>query len=406
MDVFQGNPSLAEVDDALKPLLDGLSYAVTHHRLVVIHTLWQTVRSIALLPFHLHLRWPGLIDALPLTVTCAFVPFLNADAYQVHLPLYSPQEANLARRRARAYRNTANTSFAGDFVHPDWEEGYARHRRDFQERLLPGCSFLAVGAVGQTGHIARGSRPHLGAIAVRKAPRPYLLVPAHGPLSAEAYAALAHADLLLVNLQKVRGRHALTVIREVLLRRGRDQPSLLIASSPSDLFALGWNELGLDATDYLFGHAPAVRTVHITMVGQDRPQAERTFEVAVTELRGSSPLAETLATFATAAWWSSRQSIAEESGETDASFRRFRAALERASLDAPAEARLFTAANALITDTFRNCELARERLNAVIEAVFSSPARESTLVLAKHSRPVEHIQAAIAASSDVTPAAF
>ncbi len=403
MDVFQGNPSLTEVDDALKPFLDGLSHAVTHRCLVVIHTLWQPVRFAALLPFHLHLRWPGLIDALPLTVTCAFVPFLNADAYQVGLPLYSPQEANLARRRARAYRNTANTSFSGDFVHPDWEEGFARHRPHWQDRLLPGCSFLAVNAVGQTGHIARGSRPHLGAIAVRKAPHPHILVPAHGPLSAEAYSALAHADLLLVNLQKVRGRHALTVIREVLIARGANQPSLLIASSPSDLFALSWNELDLDATDYLSGHAPAVQAVRVTMVGLDRPQAERTFEVAVAELRGSSPLAETLATFATAAWWSSRQSIAQESGETDASFRRFHAALERASMEAPAEARLFTAADTLITDTFRNCELAQERLNAVIEAVFSSPAGESILVLAKHSLAAAHIQVAIAVSGGVTP---
>ncbi len=93
MDVFQGKPSLTEVDEQLKPLLDGLSYAVTHHRLVVIYTLWHQVHDTALLPFHLHLRWPGIIDALPLTtISCTFLPYLNTDAYQVHLPLYSPQE--------------------------------------------------------------------------------------------------------------------------------------------------------------------------------------------------------------------------------------------------------------------------------------------------------------------------
>ena len=403
MDVFQGKPSLIEVDEQLKPLLDGLSYAVTHRRLVVVHTLWQQIPYNALLPFHLHLRWPGIIDALPLTVTCTFLPYLNADAFQVHLPLYSPQETNLARRRARSYRNTANTSLNDDFVHPDWEEGFARHRPHWQDRLLPGCSFLAVDTVGQTGHIVRGSRPYLGTIAVRKAPRPRVLVPAHGSLSAEAYAALAHSELLLVNLQKVRGRHTLAVIREILLLRGADQPGLLIASSPSDLFALGWKELGLDATYFQFGHVPAVHAVQVTVVGQDRPQAEREFEFAVTELQGFSPLVEALARFATAAWWSSRQNIAQDSGATDASFRRFHAALERASFDAPAEARLFTTANVLITDTFKNCELARERLNAVVEAVFSSPTGEPTLVLAKHNLAAEYIQAAIAASAGVPP---
>ncbi len=257
--------------------------------------------------------------------------------------------------------------------------------------------------MGQTGCIARGSRPYLGKIAVRKAPRPQVLVPAHGSLSAEAYNALAHSDLLLVNLQKVRGRQALTIIREILLLRGADQPGLLIAYSPSDLFALGWKELGLDATYYQFGHAPAVHIVNVTVVGQDRPQAEREFEFAVTELRGSSPLAESLSTFATAAWWSSRQNVAQDSGAADAAFRRFQVARERASFDAPAEAQLFTTANMLITSTFKNGELARERLNAVVEAVFSSPTGEPTLVLAKHSPAAERIQEAIAAYAGVTP---
>src|SRR5947209_5819953 len=105
----EGTVSLEKVDDALGPLLNGLSLALTRRCPVVIHTLWHTIPYTALLPFHLHLRWAGKLDALPLTVTCAVVPFLNADARLVQTPLYYTHEANIVRRQARFHRNTTKT---------------------------------------------------------------------------------------------------------------------------------------------------------------------------------------------------------------------------------------------------------------------------------------------------------
>lgn len=350
--------SLTRVDDTLEPLLSCLSLAMTHHCPVIAHTLWNSIPYTALLPFQLHLRWPGRVSNLPLTMTCTIVPFLHVDARIVQVPLYSADEANNVRFQARAYRYASKSDCAGDFVHPDWEEGWRKHRDSFQKLLLPGCSFLSTDAISQSGQISRGNRPYLGARASRSAPRPHILVPTHGLLSDEASSLLASSDLLLVNLQKVRGLNMLAGIREVLLRRGDKQPSLIIASSPSDLSALKWNELGLTAMDCVVSIAPRLNTVATTIIGKDRPQTERRFDFAISELRGLSPRIDTLAHLATAAWWAGRQTMVHTDRE-DGSLYRFSTALEQARREAPSEARLFTAAEALLTETFEDQALGK-----------------------------------------------
>ncbi len=335
------------------------------------------------------------------TFTCAVVPFLNPDARLVQIPLYQANEANKVRHQARAHRYALKSYFNNDFVHPDWEEGFRKHRAVLQERLLPGCSFLSIDTVGQSGQISRGNRPYLGARAVRSAPRPHILVPAHGSLSKEAIAVLASADLLLVNLQKVRGQNVLNVIREVLLSRGNKLPSLIIASSPSDLSAIMWSELGLDSADYFVGTAPSLSKVEVTIIGKDRPQIERNFDFAVAELRGYTPLVDNLARLATAAWWAARQNMIQGDRE-DLGLRRFLAALGEARLEAPSEARLLAAAENLVTETFEDRKLAQERLKAVLEAVFAVPNEKRTLVITKHSGVAIQLQTAIAEAAGVT----
>src|SRR5437660_5453917 len=155
----EGALSLEKMDYALHPLMDGLSLALTHRCPVIIHTLWHPILYTALLPFHLHLRWPGKINELPLTISCSVVPFFNADARLVQFPLYNAHQANKMRLQARHYRDVSKTDFEGDFVHPDWEEGFRKHRTTLQERILPGGSFLAVDTVGAGGCISRGHRP-------------------------------------------------------------------------------------------------------------------------------------------------------------------------------------------------------------------------------------------------------
>jgi len=398
----EGALSLEKVDYALHPLMEGLSLALTQRCPVIIHTLWHPLPYTALLPFHLHLRWPGKINELPLTISCSLIPFLNADARLVQSPLYNAHEANKMRLQARHYRDVSKADFEGDFVHPDWEEGFRKHRTILQERILPGCSFLAVDTVGANGCISRGHRPYLGSRATRKAPRPHVLVPAHGFLSREAYAVLASTDLLLVNLQGIRGQNILTTVREVVLARGSKLPSLIICSSPNDLSSIAWTELNIQALDLVLGTAPQLDKVEVTIIGRDRPQAERDFDFAVTEIRGYSPLVDSLAKLASAAWWSGRQNLAGENVE-DLAFRRFRQALERAQLEAPSEARLLTTAISLLMKTFEDHELAEERLKAVLEAIFAVPIKRHALVLAKHGWAANYLRTVIAEFVEVTP---
>lgn len=393
--------SLAKVDEALNPIIDGLALALTQCRPVVVYNLWHFLPYTALIPFHLHLRWAGKFDALPLSITCSFVPFLSKDASLTRVPLYQTEEANAVRRQARIHRNNLKSNFANDFVHPDWEEGLIKHRATLRGKLLPGCSFLSVDTVGQFGQITRGHRPYLGARAVRNAPRPHILVPAHGTLSKEAYKVLASTDLLLVNLQKIRGQNSLAVIREVLLARGNNLPSLIIASSPSDLSAIKWDELAIDSTNYFLGTTPNPSKIEVTIVGKDRPQLERDFNFAVAELRGYSPLVDNLARLATNAWWAGRQSIVQEDKE-DLNFRRFLDALEQARIESPSEARMFTSAENLISKTFEDQELSQERLEATLDAIFAVPNKKRTLVLTKHAGVAAQLQTAIANAVGVT----
>lgn len=397
-----GALSLEKVDYALHPLIDGLSLALTHRCPVIIHTLWHPIPYTALLPFHLHLRWPGKINELPLTTSCSIVPFLNADARLVQSPLYNAHDANKMRLQARHYRDVSKSDFEGDFVHPDWEEGFRKHRTTLQERSLPGCSFLSVDTVGAEGCITRGHRPYLGSRATRKAPRPHVLVPAHGSLSHKAYALLASTDLLLMNLQGIRGQNVLATVREVLEARGGNLPSLIICSSPNDLSSIAWAELNINALDYIFGSAPQLDKIEITIIGKDRPQAERDFDFAVTEIRGYSPLVDGLTKLVSAAWWSGRQNLVVGNVE-DLALRRFRQALDRAQLEAPSEARLLTAAISLLMKTFEDNELAQERLKAVLEAIFAVPIKRQALALTKHSWAANYLRTVIAEFVGVTP---
>lgn len=134
--------SLAMIDDALKPLLDGLALALQSCGPVVVHTLWHPLPYISLLPFHLHLRWAGCIDALPLTITCTVAPFLHADSRLVQTPLYEIDKAHMLRDRARFQRYKLQSYHTDDFKHPHWEESLRkpRHRDAFQGKLLPGNS--------------------------------------------------------------------------------------------------------------------------------------------------------------------------------------------------------------------------------------------------------------------------
>jgi hypothetical protein len=391
----------ANVDANVQPLLSALRLATDRQQLVVVHQLWHRNRHWALLPFHLHLRWPGTLDALPLSATFALLPFRQSDARLLQTALYAPDDAKRARRQARAFRHELGADLREDFVHEDWEEGLERHRAELSGRLLPPISYLAVDTVTRSGSISRGTRPCLGRFAVRNGFRPHVLVPARGELPESACGLLAGADVMLMDLQGVRGYRALAVMREVLRQRPTHTPGLLLTASPNDLIALDWEALGLEALNFHSGAAPTVHEIRVTIVGRDRPQAEREFEFAVEELLGHSAEIDRLADLAKAAWWSGRQAVAL-GDDSDPTLRRFAQALEHLESQDPLDARLFSAARELLSRTFCDTELATERKAAVVEAVLSLPATVGTLVLSRHGYAAASVRQAIADASGTT----
>src|SRR5262245_28364493 len=66
---------LEDCDMLLRPLLPALDRAIRQKSTVAVLSLWNPNRVVALLPAHLHLRWPGEIASLSLTPVVGILPF-------------------------------------------------------------------------------------------------------------------------------------------------------------------------------------------------------------------------------------------------------------------------------------------------------------------------------------------
>jgi hypothetical protein len=292
---------LRSVDEDLVPLLPALRAAVQSRQLTVALGFWQRVRFVGLLPFHLHLRWPDCIERLPLNASFAMVPFV--DAHLLSIPLYRVSAANEIRRSARLARHEARRCCPNDLVHTDWERGFDKHRAKLGAMVLPGTSFIAADFVSPTGAITKGHRPLLGRFTVREGWRPIVRLPNNQGVSAASAHVLSTVDLLVITSQGLRGRRVLESARYMIRARGVHAPSLIVASTPNDLIALGLEDLVSDAPIFTFGTLPHVSRVTVTTVSRDRPLLDREFEFAVAELSAISPAVRNLVELARSAWW-------------------------------------------------------------------------------------------------------
>jgi hypothetical protein len=92
----------------LVQLVVPLQRAIERRGVVVVLGLWHRMRYVDLLPFHVHLRWPGVVDGLPLNATIAVAPLLDTEL--VNTPLYGVAAAREARRAARWARSQDGTA--------------------------------------------------------------------------------------------------------------------------------------------------------------------------------------------------------------------------------------------------------------------------------------------------------
>lgn len=387
------------VDGQLQSLLQCLSLALYSQKAVIALQMWQHSHYFSLLPFHLHLRWTNVIDHLPLTFRMGIAPFLKAHEALASSPLYKVKDVICAREEARRARGEKHSFLPEDFSITDWERGCNNHFEELKNRLLPGASFLRIDEVLPDGSINKGNRFLLGKLASRQLPCPTLLTPAKSGISRYSARVFAGLDLMLVNLQGLRGRRVINSVRNVLHARGFDRASLIIASSPSDLLAMGVDIFPQSVPISLIGAPPKIGEAVVLQVGQDRPIAERGFEFAIEELRGRSDLTDYLVDLAKSAWWAAKQSVNDE-GDFEPEVRHFVNALDKASSNNADDVGLLNSGRELILQATADAEHARERLQAVAKAALYTKGSASTLIITR-GKGVSRVRREIAALLDL-----
>lgn len=383
---------LTSVDKALEPLLTILRQHVEPSRPTIALGLWQPRCPVELLPFHLHLRWPDAVPTLPLNGVCSLVPAPT----HFDLPaLYRVRDVVSALQRGRSVRARSSGRAPDDLTPPDWEVGYSRHKEKLHNIVLAGSSFVSVDTIAaKTGSVEPGHRSVLGRYAGRNPPRPAVRVPGRGSLTPASAAALRAANLLLVDLQRLRGPRALQTV-ELVLAEPSGGRVLIVASSPTDLLVFGRTLPVENAAVIAFGSPPLAPILTIHQIGTDRLIAERQIEFAIALEPGSSEVAAVLARLSTSAWWATSQSLRTD-GVPEPELNRLMRTLDRLESEAPDDVGRFRHAAALIASRAAQ-EGAAERRRAVIHAVERVQGRGDILVLTRNAAAAAYLQAELAA---------
>lgn len=385
------------IDAELSALLPALQR--TEHGRVVVLAQVRRVEFVGLIPFQLHARWPDALHWLPLTATVAVIPFSAADLAVACLPLYRVSDVRAARLSARSTRHTESRNFRDDFVHPDWEAGAARLRGQLDHILLPACAFVSIERVRNDGGGNRMPRPTLGRHADRHAPRPRVLTPGARGTSTQAVEALASADLVVVDLQRLRGKRSLQTVQALLAARPAARPTLIVASSPSDLFAAGFDDAPRPDRFVLFGSPAPLESVEVVVVARDRLAADERFHAALRHLAGQSITAGRLVDLAHGAWWAIRQAVDSEGGIREV--RRFERALEELAREDALTAALFTACRDLLHGAAADSDFRVERRRSAVDAVLQPGTSGGVLVLCRNSSGAAMLRDSAAAELDL-----
>ena len=334
-----------------------------------------------------------------MTVRIGLAPFLKADEALVNSRLYRVGDAILAREKARRTRGEKQSYLPGDFIYTDWERACTNRSEELKDRVLPGASFLRVDESLPNGSTVKGNRHLLGKFAPRDLPCPSLLVPAKSGISKFSARTFADLDLLIINLQGLRGRHTVESVRNVLRVRGFDRASMIVASTPSDLIAIGLDVFPQGLPVSVIGTPPKMDNTVVLQVGQDRPIAQRGFEFAIEELRGKSILPEYVLEFAKSAWWAARQSVNDE-GDFEPEVKRFVNVLENISSDIADDVGLLNSGKEMILQAATDAEIAKARLQTVTNTTLYAKESQSVLIIAR-GKGVSRVRREIASLLDL-----
>jgi len=371
--------------------------AVTTRSRISVLSLWKQLPLLPIFASHLHLRWPGKIDPLSLSPRIGLFPFFASDMELLSRPLYSVQEAQQARKSARAKRFSMAGRVKSE-LYPDWEQAVDRWRQRLNPLTLPASSFISVDRVNEYGQIKAGNRQIMGRLAPRGEPRPQFLIPSRVEVTRQLIRAFDDLDLVLVNVQNVRGKHLAASIQYFLRELSSNVPALIVASSPADLAFVGALEDSSNLPVVLPGPNKPL-TLSVKAVNKDRALAERQFCFAIEDLDGKTDILTHLVAHAKRTWWAVRQSLSDDSPREATAFAtRYEDMLERSP---GCELELLEEAKRLVLHEAGNVTMRTERRDAVIAAALHEAKAGSVLVLVRSPAAAQGLAIALARYLDI-----
>lgn len=386
------------IDEALFPLLELAENAVATHARIPVLSLWKRLPFIPLFAAHLHLRWPGQVKSLPLSPRIGIFPFFASDLELLCRPLYNVQKAQLVRQAARAKRFSVSPASKGE-LYPDWEQAVDRGRHKLQHLILPASSFISIDRVNENGDMRQGNRQIIGRFAPRGEPRPQLLVPARVEVTRQLIRAFGSLDLVLINVQNIRGKQLASSIEFFLRELPATVPTLILASSPADLIFVGALESPSKHPVILSGRNRG-SSVKVKEVNRDRAQAERQFCFAIEGLADKSDILSRLVSQANRTWWATRQSMSVDTPREALAFARLYAdMLDRSP---GCELELLEETKRLILQESENATMRDERRNSLIQSVLHDAKGGSLLVLVRSDGAAEELKSTLARDLGVT----
>lgn len=382
------NPVIDPADETLIPLLDIAEVAVAARARIPVLSLWSRISTLALLAANLHLKWPGRVPSLPLTPRIGLFPFFGSDLELLSQPQYRAGLAQTCRQTVRANRFTTGTTHKGDF-YPDWEQAIDRRKSKLEPLVLPASSFISIDRVTDNGDIKPGHRQILGKFAPRRELKPQLVVPAKAAVTRQMVRAFDDLDLVVVNVQNIRGKQLTRAIEYFLAEVSHSVPMLIVASSPADLIVTKALEPPSRKPVILSG-IQCASSITVRSVNQDRSLAERQFHFAIQDLEEKSDLLARLVTQAKRAWWATRQSMAQDPPPEALAFETLYSEIRtRNPMD---DVVLLEEARRLIEEQGTKPASRAERRDAVMKAVLHDGAARSALVLTRSDAAADDLK--------------
>lgn len=329
----------------------------------------------------------------PLNARVAIVPFTANDELTLEVPVYGVNEAYGVRKTERVKRFSERRSVGDDLHVTDWEQAVANNERKVGKMVLPGISFMAVDRINESGMLKRGHRPVLGRHARRNSVRPNIIVPTVSNDMRQFHQWCSDMDLLVLNVQGLRGRRAIENVRLFLQRRGQLSATLVVAATPTDLQLLGIEVE--NGNCHFIGTPPSLENVKLIPVGKDRLAAEREFEFAIEGLSNSSAACAKVVELGKAAWWACRNSL--QSNAEVREVLRFMEAANALTLDSPGEGAMLTSLKNAVQKQQQQEELRRERYRAVIEAVNTTSGPGDTVLIVRDEFTARQMRTALSA---------